>query len=159
MANYGDIALNLPADWSRFKQHDQNYALMTIGHAEGVSDVRLTKEPDKRHQFAWVDTRYKDEIDINRTKGYRFVTEKEWTKNEHLWEWDAEGFLLCKGQRLMARDEDRFLADMAARKKQRDSVMRTNKDEDEAQELAARAGIRISAEDDGRPVRRGLRNG
>lgn len=157
MANYGDIALNLPADWSRSKQHDQNYALMTVGHTDGVADARLTKEPDKRHQFAWVDTRYKDEIDINRTKGYVFVKTPDWTKNESIWEWDAEGFCVCKGQRLMARTEEKFLADMEARRKQRNSVMKQNKDEDEARELAARAGIRISAEDEGRPLQ-GLRN-
>ena len=157
MANYGDVALSLGPEWARYKLHDQNYGLMIVGHVNGVADAYLTIDPDQEHQFAWVETRYRDEIDINRSKGYRFVKQDEWTKNENLWEWDAEGFVLCKGQRLMARTKERFLEDMAARRKQRDQFMGTNKDEEKALEIAARAGIEITGAE--KPNRRsGLTN-
>ena len=159
MANYGDIALNLPPDWERARQHDPNYALMTVGHQNGVSDAYLIDEPDKRYQFAWVLRTFKgvpnEEVDINRTKGYSFVKKGEWEKNANLWEWDAEGFLTCKGQSLMARPAELFLADMAARKRQRDQVMGgRNKEEERIAEMAARAGIEVTGSDEGRPVQR-----
>lgn len=157
MANYGDLTLNLPPDWSRQKEHDQNYAIGMVGHENGVADAYLEDAPDTQHQFAWVDTRYRDEIDINRHKGYEFVKQSDgWVKNNRLWDWDAEGFCVLRGQRLMARSKESFLADMDARRKQRNKVMGKNKDDDEARQIAARAGIALLEEDDDRP--RGMRN-
>lgn len=156
MANYGDAALNLGPEWARYKESDQNFALQIVGHKDGESDVRLKDEPNKRHQFAWVDTKYRDDIAINLTKGYRFVKKDEgWVKAEELWEWDAEGFLVWKTMRLMARPIERLVDDMAKRKQQRERVMGTNKAEEEAAELAARAGIQITGDD--KPRRRGAR--
>jgi hypothetical protein len=152
--NYGDIALNLPPSWRRTDQHDKNYALGTVGHEDGVADARLKDDPEKRHQFAFVDPRYRDEVDINRSKGYVFVKKGEWEKNDNLWEWDAEGFCVFRSQRLMARPAELFFADMAQRRQQRDRVMGTNRDEEAAQEIARRAGIEITGSDEGRPIAR-----
>lgn len=157
MANYGDVALNLSANWNRREQNDQNYTLMTVGHADGVADAYLSDEPDQEHQFAWVDTRYKDDIAINRTKGYTFVHKDTWTKNENLWEWDAEGFLVFKTYRLMARTKEEFLKDMADRRAQRDRVMGKSKDEEEAERIAALAGIALTGEGTKKTPRRGMR--
>ena len=152
MANFGDIALNLPQDWSRFKLHDKRQALMTVGHEDGVADAYLTEEPEARYQFAWVEPRYKDEVDMNRTRGYKFVTKSEWTKNEDLWEWDAEGYCLCMGQRLMARPAALFFADLAERQRVRANLK--NRAEEEVQEIAERYGIPITGEDNGKPIAR-----
>jgi hypothetical protein len=160
VANYGDLALNLAPDWTRNKLHNQQASLRTVGHENGVADAHLTKEPDTEHQFAWVDTRNQDEISLNRAKGYDFIKKDGWTKNPDLWEWDAEGFCFFAGQRLMARSKERFLADMADRRRQRDAVMGAkSKDEEYIERMAAHAGIEITGSDDGKPLRRkGLRN-
>lgn len=160
--NYGDLALNLKPDWVRGAQSDQNYALMMVGHSNGVADAYLTKEPDARHQFAWVDQRYRDDDAINKTKGYHYVKNTTWTKTDDLWEWDAEGFCVFKTYKLMARSEDRFLADMSERRAQRDRVMGSNREEDDAARIAERAGIEVTDEG-GRPLKRvrrqqGMRN-
>ena len=160
-SNYGDVALTLPANWNRRAQSDQAYALNTIGHTDGVSDVRLKDEPEQKHQFAWVEPRYRDEISLNQSKGYRFVKKDDGWVAESLWEWDAEGFLIrADGQRLMARSFERFLEDMAARKEQRDRVMNTSRVDEDVARLAAKFGISITG-DGGKPVKRvrsGLRN-
>jgi hypothetical protein len=154
VANYGDVALGLGPDWSRYKLNDQTFALGTVGHEGGVADVYLEDEPDQQHQFAWVDTRWRDEVSINRQKGYEFVNVNAgWVKSERLWDVDAEGFVVHNGQRLMARPFARFLEDMKARKTQRDRVMGTNKDEEAAIAAAARAGIDLTG-DEGKPLRR-----
>lgn len=159
MANYGDVALNLPADWNRRKLTDQRFALLTVGHQDGIADARLKDHPDELHQFAWVMPTFKglpnDEVDVNRTKGYKFVKKTDgWEKNENLWEWDAEGYCTFQGQRLMARPAELFFADMAERRATRDRVMGTNADEEQAHRLAAKHGIQISGEEDGKPIKR-----
>lgn len=158
MPNYGDLALNLPPTWERGGESDQNYALMIVGHKAGVADAYRTKEPDTPHQFAWVDSKYADDVAINVHKGYQFVKKDDWTKADDLWTWDAEGFCVFKMFRLMARSQERFLADMEARRKQRDRVMGSNKDEEAAEAIAARAGLEITG-DDGRPLKRVRRQG
>jgi hypothetical protein len=158
VANYGDVALCLKPEWNRRRENDQTFVLTTVGHTDGVADAYLEDAPDQEHQFAWVDLKYKDDIAINHTKGYRFVKKDEgWTKNEMLWEWDAEGFLVYKTMRLMARPKERFLEDMAARRQQRDKVMGGNKADEEADRIAARLGVEI--EGSPKVKRRGLRNG
>jgi hypothetical protein len=157
VANYGDVALVLRPDWERRKENDQHYALRIVGHQDGVADAYLEEEPDKEHQFAWVDPKYKTDVAVNHTKGYRFVKKDEgWTKNDDLWEWNAEGFCVRESDYLMARPKDRFLEDMAARRTQRDKVMGGNKAEEEAERIAANAGIEISG-DSPKVKRRGLR--
>jgi hypothetical protein len=153
VANYGDLGIALPKDWNRRAQSDQVFVLNTIGHAEGKADVWRKGAPDEEHQFAWVEPRYREEIQINRSKGYEFVKQGEWEKID-LWEWDAEGFLIrADGQRLMARPKDKFLEDMADRRAQRSRVMGSNRDDEEAARMAAKHGIEISG-DDGKPIRR-----
>lgn len=118
MANYGDVALGLKSDWNRNNYEYQEQMQGTVGHEDGKADARLKSEPDKRHQFRFVDhlgTRAKQEISGLRMKGYEFVKNETWDKHEFLWEWDAEGFLVHDGQRLMARPEDKFTADQARR--------------------------------------------
>lgn len=160
MANYGDVALGLKPDWSRSKENDQNYALQIVGHENGEADVYLKDEPDQAHQFVWVPLAYRDTVSVYSTKGYSFVKKAEgWVKRENLWEWDAEGFVLSRWGRLMARTKERFLEDMEKRRIQRERVMGSGNDDDKrAREIAERTGIQITEDD--RPVRRrGLRNG
>jgi hypothetical protein len=154
VANYGDLGVALPKDWNRRAQNDQAFIMNTIGHTEGKSDVWLTEEPDQEHQFAWVDVRHRDEVAMNQSRGYRFVKRADGWEKIDLWEWDAEDFLIrADGQRLMARKKELFVADMKARKEQRERVMNTNKDDEAVAKLAAKLGISISG-DDGKPVRR-----
>ena len=154
MGNYGDLGVALPKDWNRRAQSDQNFILNTIGHTDGQSDVYLKDAPHEEHQFAWVEPRYKDEIAINQSKGYRFVKKDDGWEKIDLWEWDAEGFLIrADGQRLMARSKEKFLDDMEARRLQRKKVMESNKDDEDAQRIAAKLGIKLSGDDD-KPMRR-----
>lgn len=158
MANYGDVALGLGPDWDRSNYHDQQYVLSTVGHDHGRADAYLDKEPDKQHQFAWVDPRYRDEVAVNRTKGYVFVNKDDWAINELLWQWDAEGYCIrFDGQRLMARPKEIFVADMLKRKQRRSEVMGGNKEDEEVARRAEKLGIQVYGEEDGKPIRRGLR--
>jgi hypothetical protein len=152
VANYGDAALNLGPEWARYKENDQNYALQIVGHDGGESDVYLKTDPDKKHQFAWVDTKYSEDVQINQSKRYRFVKKDDgWVKRDGLWDWDAEGFLVFRTLRLMARDESELAAEMGKRKAQRDRVMGgETKEDQEIERLEARA--------EGKPKRKGLRN-
>ena len=153
MANYGELGVALPKDWNRRAQSDQAFVLNTIGHTDGKPDVWRKGREEEEHQFAWVEPRYKDEIQLNRSKGYEFVKQGEWEKID-LWEWDAEGFLIrADGQRLMALPKDKFLEAMAGRAAQRKRVMETNKDDEMAERIAAKLGISLSG-DDGKPIRR-----
>lgn len=154
MANYGDVALGLKPEWDRSSEHNQEYALRIVGHTNGVADARLKNDPDKRHQFAWVDPTYLKEVNVNRTKGYVFVNKNTgWEKADNLWEWNAEGNLLYEGQLLMARPGELYWKDLDKRIELRGGV-KDNADE-EAENIAARAGIRISREEGRRRSARG----
>lgn len=145
MANYGDVALGLGPTWDRSREANQAFILPNVGHTNGKADAYLKDDPDKAHQFAWVDPKYRDEIDENRLKGYDFVNQKKgWEKNEHLWEWNAESNVQRRGQLLMARDAALFFEDLDKRKSARDN----RKDENEEAALAAaeRAGIAITGD-------------
>ena len=131
--NYGDVALNLSPDWDRRKFADKKFIIWTVGHKGGVSDLRLKKEPEKRHQFAWCDPRYKDELDINRSNGYVVVKKEDWDKTEDLWEWNAEDKCVCSGQIAMARPASLFFE---AQKAKEQELSRRRKKPEEEQELA-----------------------
>lgn len=152
MANYGDVALNLSPDWDRRLQHNQNYALWTIGHENGTADVYLEADPDARHQFAWVDPKRGDDVTVNQVKGYRFVKKADgWTKNPNLWgDWTPEGLIRNFDQLLMARAAALHFEDKA--KRDRDIANRKDKDSEKAREIARQVGIDI--DDDDQPVRR-----
>lgn len=149
MPNYGDLALNLPPDWTRPEDPD-SFNLAIVGHVAGKADAYRKDDEDARHQFAWVTPRYLDTISRYRSQGYAFCKSAEWEKNPLLWEWDAESFCIHEGQRLMARTEDRFLASMAKRADQRDKVMGTKRNEEDemVQRLAKRLGIIVTEDDD-----------
>lgn len=155
--NYGDLTLHLPPTWNRLGEADQQFALQMVGHENGVSDAYLKDEPTQRHQFAWVDPKYREDETMNVYKGYRFVKKDDgWVINERLWAWDAEGFCTFKTFKLMARTEDLFLKDMEARRIQRNKVMGKTEEDDAKQ--AAALGIDITG-DDGKRVKAGRRRG
>lgn len=151
MPNYGDVALNLAPNWSRRSENDQQLALRIIGHEAGVPDVCLKDDPEARHQFARVEPRYKDEIDINRVKGYEFVTEGQWMKNVPIWQWDANGHLDIAGQLVMARPEHLYVEELERRRRLR--LSRKDKELDTARALAERNDIQFE-EEAGSRVRR-----
>ena len=111
--NYGDVALNLPPDWSRsLTATDPQFMLTTVGHVNGVADARLKADPGKRHQFRW-NAANDPSISVFRSRHYSFVNKNAgWEKNEELWEWDGEGFIVHNGQRLMARDAEWYFKDL-----------------------------------------------
>jgi hypothetical protein len=116
VANYGDVALRLRADWSRGRYENQEQVLMTVGHEDGVADLYLTKEPDTEHQFQWVNPADRNEVTRARMRGYDFVLKDTWTKRlDYLWEWNAEGYVWTNGQIAMARPKSKWLEDEAKR--------------------------------------------
>lgn len=161
MPNYGDVALNLSPQWNREALHNSNldYQLWTVGHEGGVSDAFLKEDPERRHQFAWVDPRRTDEVSKNKVKGYEFVKcDKDnpengaWIKNSKLWDVTAEGFVALFGQHLMARPAERFFADQAIREKA--IANRRDKDGEAAKRLAEQHGIDMTDDDDRPRTRR-----
>lgn len=117
MANYGDVALNLPANWTREANlgKDQDFVIQIVGHSDGVADMALTKEPDAQHQFYWLDM--KDDAEVSRmySRGFSLVTQDKWTKNEHLWRWDDQDFCVFNGRKLAARPAHLYHADKVRR--------------------------------------------
>jgi hypothetical protein len=104
VANYGDVALGLKADWSRNKYQKPEQTLFAIGHEGGEADVYLTDDPDAEHQFRWVNPLDKEEVTGLLMRKYQFVTKDKWTKRvDYMWEWNAEGKIYYGGQILMAR--------------------------------------------------------
>lgn len=133
MPNYGDVALNLPPDWSRGRMvGSPDFMLTAIGHENGVPDVFLTDHPEARNQFTWCDPRDQSRTSVLRTQHYIWVNKADWTKNPDLWEWDGDGFILHNGQRLMARDESHY-------NKARDDAERATKE---------REGRQVSSEEE-----------
>ena len=117
MANYGDVALALKADWDRNKYEQQEWILSTVGHKDGKADLCLTREPDKRHQFYWADPKDQNDVTMAVLRGYEFVTKSAWTKNLILWSWNAEDHVFHAGLVAMARPAERFYADQQRRDK------------------------------------------
>lgn len=129
--NYGDVAINLPADWSRRRMAgDQKFILSTVGHEGGVPDAYLKENIEKRHQFRWVAPSDSDMISVLRTQKYDWVTKQTWEKNPELWEWDGEEYLIHNGQRLMARAAEYYFADQEA-------MDRTQKERDQKRSISA----------------------
>lgn len=153
MANYGDSRLNLPADWNRNTVFNRPFVHMTIGHNNGISEVRLKDKPDQRHAFAWVDPERREEVDYNTDDGYKFVTEKEWTSDRY--EWRADGRLYCQGQVLMAMPKEKFDALEEERNRYRPTVD-NDKLRAEAEEIAARNKASIYVPDGYEQNRKGV---
>jgi len=147
MANYGDVALNLPPDWSRERLLNKRPNHMTIGHTAGRSDVALKDDPEARHAFAWcaVGPQFIDELDARKSDGFSFVNKNDW--DSVYYEWDAEGYLVAQNQRLMAIPEAKYIELRAA---EREELERTsvNTANEEALGLADRvSGITLTNRD------------
>lgn len=143
--NYGDVALNLPPDWSRARvQGPAAFTLTTVGHVGGVADAYLTNDPSKEHQFRWCDPRDYDAVSDLRTKKYAWCTKDLWTKNDDLWEWDGDGWIVRGTERLMARDGIHYFEEIERQKeeKKRQSQRRSLSDDEEAamRRVEARGG-------------------
>ncbi len=125
MANYGDVALGLKASWNR-NNYEVDNALMfyTVGHADGVADARLKAEPDKLHQFKWIEMKDMDEVTRAKMRHFTPVHKDDWDKNDMLWSWDAEGYIWHAGQRLYAREKQYWLAEQA----KRDNMFESSRD-------------------------------
>lgn len=151
--NYGDVALDLPPDWSRSRlAGDPTFMLTAVGHEHGVPDAYLTDKPKERHQFKWLNPQVQSEVSIHRTRKYAPVTKAEWSKNPDLWDWDGEGHVVYNGQILYARDEIYYVDDketLARSQAERDR--KTDPREQAAmQSIASRGGM---IEDErGRPL-------
>ena len=122
MANYGDVALGLPANWNRNYYNNQaEWMLYTVGHSDGVADVYKEDEPDTEHQFLWADTTarpgHTSDDRMAMQRGFRFVKKADgWVvRDETLWTWDSEGFLQHAGQKLMFRPKEKWLAEQNRR--------------------------------------------
>lgn len=155
MPNYGDVALNLPPDWSRSRlASGQEFHLTTVGHENGVADAYITNEPDRLHQFKWVNPLDNTEVSIAKSRHYVFVEKGSWTKNPHLWEWTGEGNIVFNGQYQMARDAEWYYKEEEARKneeKQRRTPGKLPMDERVSaleKQIAARGGTIV--DDQGR---------
>ena len=156
MMNYGDVALNLRPEWNRKLIHDKKFALWIVGHEGGKSDAALKDQPDKRHQFVFIDRRYKDELAMHLSNGFTIVDKDHWDINETLWQWDSENHVNNQGQTLYARPANLYFEQQTARERELNSRADKAKDaDDEAREIALRAGIPY--EEDDRPVRKARR--
>jgi hypothetical protein len=144
VANYGDVALSLPANWDRLKLYNKEDFIQTVGHKEGVADACLTKEKDAEHQFYWVDPRDYRAIASLKVNGYDFVTKETWTINEDLWQWNADGRASFGVEVLMARPKAKFIEAEAQRAAFRDS--KSKKERDEELRAIERAGISVEDE-------------
>lgn len=137
--NYGDCALNLPADWSRSRLSSGfEFHLKTVGHDNGLSDLRLTAKPGERHQFQWCAKKDESRLNALRTKRYVIVKSSEWTKNPNLWEWDGEGLCIHDGEFALAREESYYLAEREAEERSQNHRRGASFDSPE-EERAARA--------------------
>lgn len=117
MPNYGDIRLDLPSSWNRRAMFNRALINSTIGHKDGVAEVRLEKNPNQRHAFAWVDLSNRVDVDQNHDDGYVFVKKQDgWIADR--WQWNGEGFLYCDGQVLMAIPEEKWTELAATREEE-----------------------------------------
>lgn len=147
MPNYGDVALNLSPNWNRQLESDRKFALWIVGHDGGISDAALKSDMDARHQFAWIDpVKARDELAINLSSGFKYVTSDLWDINETLWQWNAEGKCYNQGQLLMARPAALWFAQKAA--VEREIGGRKDQHGPEGDEIARRAGLKVERVDD-----------
>lgn len=150
MPNYGDVALNLPPDWSRTRVGgDTAFTLLTVGHENGIADAFLTDDPDKAHQFRWCAPDDKNAMSTLRTRHYQLCTSKDWTKNPDLWEWDGDGYILHNGQRLLARDGIYYYQDIAEKErldKQREGRRGVTQEEEQSMARVEAQGAIIEDE-------------
>lgn len=148
--NYGDVALKLPADWSRSRMvGDAAFVLTTVGHECGIADAYLTESPGLRHQFTWCAPEDQNRMSTLRTKHYELCAQSTWTKNPHLWMWDGEGFIIHNGQRLMARDRvyyDQEEADNLRADEERDKKRSVSQEEENAMRRLESQGAIIEDE-------------
>lgn len=116
-SNYGDIRLDLPANWSRANVINKAFMNGSVGHKNGVSEIRLKSDPEQRHAFARVDPNNTMDIDSARDDGYVFVEKSTWDADRWAWlgsgpgshpEWNAEGVLYCEGLLFMAVTAERW---------------------------------------------------
>lgn len=154
--NYGDVALNLPPDWSRLRMMgDQSFLLTTIGHENGVPDVFKTDNAGDKYQYQWINPRDLSRISTSRSRKYEQVTRSTWSKNPNLWEWDGNGNLIHNGTFLYARPAEAYYADQDAldeATERRDSKRSMSQDEEEALRKIERQGA-IVEDDRGRPLK------
>lgn len=155
MANFGDVALNLPKDWDRARLYNQKFSLQTVGHKNGVADAYLTKDPDAEHQFYWVDPRDYRHIAELKIDGYKFVEKGEWTINEDLWGWSTDDRATFGTEILMARPAEKFYSAQKAREDARKSEAQRKRDEEAAR--VAAAGMAVTDERGQRISRRAAR--
>jgi len=154
MANYGDVALGLRADWTRNNYENQEWVLSTVGHEDGEADVFLTDEPDTQFQFLWADVMarpgHASDAQLAAMRGFEFVKQTEFTKRKLLWQWDAEGFLIHAGQKLMYRSKERWLVDQ---KRRSDIQAKTSADSSDRDLDNAPDGL-VAMTADGKQVKR-----
>lgn len=151
--NYGDAALNLRQTWNR-SEYETEQVQYTVGHKDGVSEVRLTKDPEASHQFFWCDVNHPTDKDVLRDQGFKFVTKDEWTTDR--WEWNAEGQLRSLLGLLMARPKEAYLAEEARKAKKREREQ-ANRELDGAVAFAQEAGIEVT-DLNGKALTRAYRN-
>ena len=155
--NYGDVALNLSADWSRSSiAGDPSFVLTTVGHEAGRADAFLLDNPSKQHQFQWVSPSDQNSVSIARTRHYGFCNKNQgWEKNEYLWEFDGEGFIIHNGQRLMARDRMWYDQERDAdkRRKEAEKKRRSVTPEEERAVSALESRGVIIEDERGRPLK------
>lgn len=150
MPNYGDVALGLDAKWDRRNyENNSDWMLYTVGHTAGESDAYLTDDPDKEHQFRWVDVRDPNELTKALMQGYEFVKNDKWTKHEILWAWDAEGFCIFAGQKLLARPKELWLAGQ----EKRDRLAKEARADSDREIESVPDGM-IATDGEGKPIRK-----
>lgn len=152
--NYGDCALNLPADWSRGRNASHPGFINTIvGHERGKADAFLTMNPGQIHQFNWCAPEDQDRVSVLRTQHFELCTKVLWTKNPYLWMFNGEGFIVHNGQLLWAREKSWYDADrQSARNEQDRHSQKTQSDDDQAEARAMRNGVTIQ-DDKGRELK------
>jgi hypothetical protein len=117
--NYGDVALNLPPDWSRSRlASGEDFMIKAIGHENGKADVYKKDHPGDKNQFQWCAKSDTNRLNRLRTKHYVEVIRGQWEKNPLLWEWDGESHVFHEGEFLMAREERFYLEDEEKRKRE-----------------------------------------
>ena len=153
MPNLGDVALNLPREWDRSRMSDKSLALIMVGHTDGKPDAFLTADPEKQHQFRWIDPTRPEDIDLFQTDHYSFVNKNEgWEKNPNLWTWNAEGRLVGRAGQLMARDAKWYHEEKAEQERKAG----VGEEAEDAKALALAASMGIDVTDlDGKSVKRG----
>lgn len=102
--NYGDIRLNLQRNWNRRAIRNNQFVEGTVGHHNGLADVRLERFPDQPHAFCWVDLNNQQDVQANLDDGYVFVKRSDgWVSSR--WQWRSDDLLWFKGQVLMAMSQ------------------------------------------------------